>query len=324
MNANLEISFGRSCSSTASVQQSNCSHADEIRANASLDKVAIICSTIGETGKKLFVDSRTFTPMRDDDRMIVISPRLSHERAREVTCSYNDLIAQFRAIILRLKNTSDPKSYGTLLKEAEDILTFLLEKIPYNLEEALSNIKVEFLEAYQNIPEGEGVLTRLEIDYIKNYSKIPTNRVCQNNNGVNYMKPHISINKLQAIFLSLGFTKVMHSREVANFEGNEGISDVIMLGKESDITSLDYIKRIAISALCGFYRQNDISEELQLDIDLLNRHFQRNGEAKKLGYACAKSFLITEIRDRSKAERLKEQGFQYCTVLDYPIINEHV
>jgi hypothetical protein len=132
--------------------------------------------------------------------------------------------------------------------------------------------------------------------------------LCRNDWGEKFSKPSISTERLVSHFFSLGYSKIMRSREVRDFEGMKEICDIILLGIRKNFSFFPTWP----------WSTNDKKSSLLVEIKKLQDHFMRDKKAVELGYQKAEVKLIAELNDQKKANRLIDQGFHICVILVYP------
>lgn len=209
--------------------------------------------------------------------------------------STEGLLTRFNVITQVLKETENSKIFATFLREAEEIL---LKLKPLVERELFIKMEAEYQCAFQNLPSGPGSITQKDVDYLKSLDNVPRNVICENSLGEKFQKPAISITSLISHFNSLGFLKVMYSREVIEFDK---VCDVFVLGLNAIETFFDE----------GFI---DISSD---KIEKLNHYFSKS-QLDELGYASSYSKLVIDLQDRNKSKSFSEQGFHIYTILNYP------
>lgn len=213
------------------------------------------------------------------------------------------LFLRFNLLLAVMKTTNatqDSAQYNIYLREAEEILLEMQRDSSVD-QEKIHSMRMDYENAFQSLPTGDGFITQKEIDFIKNVSFTVLHERCQSPCGDQFKKPSIAISVFINFFNSLGFSKVMWSREEKDFEDKFPLSDVFMLGKE---------RKFAFSM--------DPLGLKEKDEEKLRKVFCCNDERLKSFY---NDYTVTPIKkllmEKEKIEQLTEQGFEMCVVLSY-------
>lgn len=220
--------------------------------------------------------------------------------------SEETLITNFWIKMQLLNHTRESIAYGSVLREAEQILSALEQIASEARKDEIVEMKARFAAAFQQLPIGPSQITQLEIDHLKRMTLVPRGVVCVNQRGVHFKQPELSAADLTSQFFRLGFNSVMHARKEENFEGIEDICDVVMLGKK-------WTRRLWSKTLDELILES--SHELREKL-IAENYLQRQG------YKSCRVDLIKNLKDPEKARRLLEQGLVLFVILTYPEVNE--
>lgn len=246
-------------------------------------------------------------PVHNNPLNCIVEAALTHKDDIQ-SLSTEDSIAEFKKIMEILTETHKSSEYGNYLREAEEHLLKIEENCP-SLKNETMQMRNQYHHAFLCMPSGPSTLTQLDIDHFKRCFLVPDGVICQNEQGEKFSKPSVSADQLVSHFFSLGYSKIMHSREVENFDEIKETCDIIILGIKKDFS---FFPTWSWSAT------NDEERSFHIEIKKLNNHFLRDQKGTALGYQSVKIKLIAELKDQERARQFIAQGFQICVILVYP------